>query len=182
MWKDIKDFEGYYQVNENGKIKCLSRKVEGKNNSIRTLKESYLTPTNNGKDYYVVTLYKNKKRYFKKVHRLVAEAFIENPNNLPQVNHIDGNKSNNNYKNLEWCDNKYNCIHRNKLYNNKNIENATKAKMKPCAKVDLKTNKILEIYNSYKEAGEKNNFDKDYISQCARGKIKSYKNFKWINL
>jgi len=182
IWKDIKDFEGFYQINENGQVKCLSRQVEGKLGSIRTLKENYLTATDNGKGYMVVALYKNKKRYFKKIHRLVAEAFIDNPDNKDQVNHIDGNKKNNNYKNLEWCSNQENCIHRNNFYNNKNIENATLAKLKPCAKVDLTSGIILEKYSSYKEAAEKNGLDKDYISQCARGKLKQYKGFKWILL
>jgi hypothetical protein len=184
MWKDIIGFEGYYQINEYGKVKRFSRQIFGKNNSIKIINETILSDRDNGKGYRVLELYKDNIRYFKKIHRLVAEAFVDNPkpDEYNQVNHIDGNKSNNYYKNLEWCNNQENCKHRNKLYNNKNIENATLAKMIPCAKVDLKTGEILEKYNSYKEAAKKNGFNKDYISQCARGKLKKYKNFKWIKL
>src|SRR5574344_1033560 len=71
--------------------------------------------------YYQVVLRKNGKKYYKRVHRLVAEAFLPNELNLPQVNHIDGDKLNNNISNLEWCDNKNNTQHGydNNLYHSK---------------------------------------------------------------
>lgn len=74
-----------------------------------------------GCGYYQVKLHKNGKKYYRRVHRLVAEAFIPNKFNLPQVNHIDGNKLNNSTSNLEWCDNKENTQHGydNKLYHSK---------------------------------------------------------------
>lgn len=115
IWKDIKDFEGIYQVSTFGRIKRLSRKtinegLLGKNKELQ-LKEIILKPSTITKGYKGITLTKDKKRYPKKVHRLVAEAFIPNPNNKPQINHIDCNKSNNNVNNLEWCTNSENQKH-----------------------------------------------------------------------
>lgn len=90
MWKDIPSWETLYAINKNGEVKNL-----------RTGK--LLTGDINNVGYYRVCLYNKprKQKYFR--HRLVAELFIENPNNLPEVNHIDGDKSNNNVNNLEWC-------------------------------------------------------------------------------
>lgn len=109
IWKNIKGYEGLYQVSNEGRIK-----------STKCKKEKILLPYRTGpawKDntqqfYYKVTLYdKNHKRKLLLVHRIVAEAFLENTNNYPQVNHIDRNTSNNRVENLEWCDAEYNVRH-----------------------------------------------------------------------
>lgn len=100
-WKDIPGYEGLYQISNFGRVKSLFD-----NNGKR--RDHILSGGNDADGYRLVLLYKDKKRRTKKVHRLVAEAFIPNPNNYPQVNHKDENKSNNNVCNLEWCDCKYN--------------------------------------------------------------------------
>jgi hypothetical protein len=106
IWKDIKGFEGLYQISNYGRVKRLSKKVfnkglvHGKEYFIS--KEIILKNATISKGYQGVTLTKNKKRYSKKVHRLVAEAFIPNPENKSQINHIDCNKKNNCVDNLEW--------------------------------------------------------------------------------
>ena len=100
IWKDIKGYEGLYQVSNMGRIKSLG------NNKTRKEKILSLKPSNNG--YIKVYLCKNGKQKPFSVHRLVAQAFLPNPDNLPEVNHIDENKENNHVKNLEWCDRKYN--------------------------------------------------------------------------
>ena len=96
MWKDIPNWEGLYQVNENGEIKSL--KNGGK----------LVTGDINNAGYSRICLYHKpkKQRFFR--HRLVVEMFIDNPNNYKEVNHIDGNKQNNTVTNLEWCDRTYN--------------------------------------------------------------------------
>ena len=114
-WKDIKGYEGLYQISNLGRIKSLRKKI--KNNGafgkrkIITKNEKIVSSYKNKDGYSVVQLYKNNKRKLKLVHRLVAEAFIPNPNNYPYVNHKDGNKANNCVDNLEWCNNSMNQLH-----------------------------------------------------------------------
>lgn len=108
MLKDIKGFENYYSVSDDGKIFSKVRR--------KYLKLNY---KKNG--YVYVTLQVKNKKFTKRVHRLVAEAFIKNPDNKPFVNHIDGDKSNNSIKNLEWVTGKENNVHaiRTGLFNPK---------------------------------------------------------------
>lgn len=100
IWKDIKNYEGYYQVSNFGRIKSLKCWNGYKYIDKERLLNPYKQET--GNNYYrnVVTLTKNKERKQYKVHRLVAEAFIDNPNNYPVINHKDGNPLNNNVDNL----------------------------------------------------------------------------------
>jgi hypothetical protein len=95
IWIDIKDYEGLYQISNYGNIKAYP-------NSHTHLKEIMLKPTINSSGYLKVELYKNHSSKVFYVHRLVALSFISNPENKPQVNHIDGNKTNNKCDNLEW--------------------------------------------------------------------------------
>lgn len=95
MWKDIPKWELYYEINENGDVR---NKLTG----------NYIKGDINNAGYYRVCLYhkSKKQRFFR--HRLVAQLFIPNPNNYPEVNHINGDKSINNKNNLQWCDRTYN--------------------------------------------------------------------------
>lgn len=107
---DIKGFEGLYAVSRNGIVISLPRKIwNGKVMAQNKVRRLIGNPLNNG--YLQVTLYKEHKRTQKLIHRLVAETYIENPQDLPQINHIDGNKQNNKVENLEWCDNSMNQLH-----------------------------------------------------------------------
>lgn len=106
IWKDIPGFEGLYQVSNYGRVKSIKKWDV----SIRAFvdDEHILNPTDNGNGYKIVSLRKNTKRYSRYVHRLVAEAFVENEHNKKIVNHKDYNKENNNATNLEWCTQKEN--------------------------------------------------------------------------
>lgn len=101
VWKDIEGFEGLYQVSNDGKVRSL-----GNNKSRKT---KILKQVTNNCGYKLVGLYKNGKGKFYTVHRLVAQAFISNPNNWPQVNHKNEVKDDNRVCNLEWCTQEYNC-------------------------------------------------------------------------
>ena len=106
-WKDIPNYEGYYQVSNFGRVKSLCRVIHRNKVGSVTVPERILKQTDSF-GYKYVSL--NKKDAYKRcrVHRLVACAFIPNPYNLPQVNHKDEDTSNNRADNLEWCDQEYN--------------------------------------------------------------------------
>lgn len=111
IWKDIKGYEGLYQVSTCGRIKSLARMVPFSNihtSGYRQLKEKILKGGITKDGYNVVTLRKDNIGKIYSIHRLVAETFIPNPNNLPEVNHKDENKVNNHVDNLEWCTHQYN--------------------------------------------------------------------------
>lgn len=106
VWKDIDGYGGQYQVSNLGRVKSLWRYHSVGVTSRRTKKifeEKILIPTDNGNGYKIVGLQKDYKRKNFYVHRLVAEAFLENTNNYTYVNHKDYDRANNNFNNLEWC-------------------------------------------------------------------------------
>lgn len=111
IWKDIKGYEGRYQVSNLGRI----RRLECLGSDGRKLKELIKKPTLANNGYMMIWFNTNKKTKAFLVHRLVAEAFIPNPNNLSQVNHKDENKINNRVENLEWCTHLF-----NQMYGNRN--------------------------------------------------------------
>ena len=114
-WKPIKGYEDLYMVSNTGLVKSLKREKKN-NNGIQILKEKIMKFNTYGSEYLRVPLYdKEHKKHCLSVHRLVASAFLDNPNNFTDVNHIDGNKHNNNVHNLEWCDRSYNLKHAYKL-------------------------------------------------------------------
>jgi len=115
IWKPIPNFEGLYEVSNLGRVKALKRK-KNCNRGWGWIKEHIMKQTTANSEYYRVPL--TNKEHLKKyylVHRLVAQAFIPNPNNLPQVNHKDGNKSNNCVNNLEWITREDNIKHAYKM-------------------------------------------------------------------
>src|SRR3990167_2906059 len=115
-WKDILGYEGLYQVSNLGRVKSLSKlKINGQFTHIT--KEKILININNKTGYLQVNLTRNTQKVFS-VHRLVAQAFIPNPENKPQTNHKDGNKKNNHIDNLEWATVSENGIHSYRVLGN----------------------------------------------------------------
>ena len=182
-WRDIKGYEGKYKISNLGRVKSLK---DSKGN----YREKILKHRNNC-GYLYVDLYKNSRGKTYQVHRLVAEAFIPNPNNLPCVNHKDENPSNNCVENLEWCTTKYNANYGTR---NKRVSEKMKGKYKDKYKgsKNPRARKVQCIttgkkFNTIKEAGEYyllNSYK--HISSCCTGKHKycgkhpvTGENLKW---
>lgn len=155
VWKDIEGYEGLYQVSNLGRIRSL-----GYGNT------KIMKPVPTSQRYRQVGLYKDGKRKFYLVHRLVAMAFLDNPKKLSTVNHIDGNRSNNVVSNLEWCT---------------IAENNNSIKRRSGTAVLQKNldGTIVNRYRSFSEAARQNGFRMEGISKCSKGILKTYKGFIW---
>ena len=179
LWKDIKGYEGYYQISNLGRVKSLNRTIIRRDNKIYHQKEQIITPCINHKGYYCCILRKEFKGYPKRVHRLVAENFLDNPNNLLQVNHIDGNKQNNNVNNLEWISNYDNMQHSIKMGLRDVIKITNKLRetnRREILQYDLDGN-FIKQYNSIKEAETELHIPNQNIVKVCQGKRKMAHNF-----
>ena len=141
IWKDIKGYEGLYQVSNFGNVKSLDRYIINKNGDKQYFPGKYL---NQGisDNYLKVILSKNNKQRTFRVHILVARTFIPNPENKPEVNHIDGNKSNNRVDNLEW-----NTRSENELHAYKNGLSKPSDKQKQAVAKYAKENYSKKLFN-----------------------------------
>ena len=111
IWKAVKDYEGLYEVSNTGRVRSLERKVRsGKGCPTRTLRGAVMRPQVS-RGYVRLMLCKDGKRKWHSVHRLVAMAFLPNPEELAVINHLDGNKGNNHIGNLQWCTPSENALH-----------------------------------------------------------------------
>ena len=155
MWKSVIGYESRYEVSDLGSVRSSDR--YSRHNTSKTgfilHKGQILKPYTSEKGYSKVDLGDGfGKRKSVSVHRLVAIAFIDNPMNYDQVNHIDGVKTNNHLDNLEWCNNSMNQVHAYANGLNKPSPLAGKPK-RPVYQIDKKTNEIVARFDSVKEAG-----------------------------
>lgn len=165
VWKPVPGFEDNYEVSNFGRIRNSATK-----------KVLVVTPDKRG--YVAARLSVHNVKYSIKMHRAVAIAFIPNPNGKPQVNHIDGNKSNNNVENLEWVTNGENQKHAFKMGLNRVTGKAGRQKI-PVAKIDTKTGNIIETYKSINDAARANNTYGQNIRKALLGMRKTVANYKW---
>ena len=172
IWKDVAGYEGYYQVSNKGHVRSVERVVPfGKQARTAPAKERIKRMDKRG--YLTVTLSKGNSLKNAKVHRLVAEAFIPNPCNFPEVNHKDENKQNNSVDNLEWCVHIYNAVYGTKL------ERQRKNRSGPIIQCDA-DGECLKEYESAKHAEfEINGKFTGNISKCLNGKIKTAFGYIW---
>lgn len=170
-WKDIKGYEGLYQVSNLGRVRSLDRVINHPITYNQFIKGKIIVPQQRG-NYKKVDLCKDGKICQKSVHRIVAEAFVDNPNNLPIVNHKDENPSNNRADNLEWCTYQYNV-----LYGNSRLKSSQK-KNKAVLQIDLKTDEVIKEFTSIKYAQDE--LGLHHISDCCYNRRKSSGGYKWI--
>jgi hypothetical protein len=111
IWKDVAGYVGYYEVSNYGKVRSVDRYVNNHKGERALRKGKVLTDTLDDKGYVRYTFRMGKSKKMKRGHRLVAEAFIPNPNQYTIINHKDGNKANNHISNLEWCTHRQNSQH-----------------------------------------------------------------------
>ena len=167
-WKDYND---YLEVSTEGRVKkkdfyCFHKDMWG-NIQKQLRKGGIVEPYDDGKGYLRISL--KRKHYH--VHRLVAETWIPNPNNLPIVNHKDENKQNNRVENLEWCDIPYNLSYGTAR------ERSSEKHSKKVYQYTL-DGKLVKVYNKIKNVTD-DGFNKSCVSLCCNGKIKKHKGFKW---
>lgn len=144
IWKDIIGYKGLYQISNLCRLKVLTKTVYATGKKPYEQKESILGGSLNNNGYLVFTLYKNKKKKGYPAHRLLALHFLPNPENKPQINHIDGNKLNNSLNNIEWCTIKENAVHAFKTGLRVNPKGEAHGGSK------LTDEKVIEIINKYK--------------------------------
>lgn len=151
VWKDIKDYEGYYQISNFGNVRSLDRYVVSKSGWSKFVKGRILKSSLHHYGYLQVSLLKNNKAVSIWVHSLVANAFLDNPNNLPCVNHKNEIKTDNRVENLEWCTIAYNNNYGNRNMNISLSQRNDRNKSKKVIQYDKQMNKI-SIFPSVMEA------------------------------
>lgn len=159
IFKDIEGYENRYKISNNGEVLSLVR-------------NKILKPQISKSGYVLIRL---EKDYIKKsfsVHRLVAKAFIPNPENLPQVNHINEDKTDNRVENLEWCDKEYNL--------NYGTTQKRRAEKISRSVYSIDTNGVKETFVSAKDATKKLGIDSTSICKCCRGQRKTAGKRMWF--
>lgn len=165
IWKPVVGFEGRYEVSNLGNVRSLDTFVVYSNGRSRVHKGRVLKFDYKHGYRYVTLIGTEKKLNCKRVHRLVAEAFIPNLNNLPEVNHIDFNRANNRVENLEWCNRAENVLHSFNAGRNNGVYAAGKKNKKPIVcETDGK------VFNSMREAAKYYKlFESGISSSCRNG-------------
>jgi hypothetical protein len=186
IWIDVVGYEGLYQVSNLGNVKGLERlsKYNSRNNykeynTNRKVKEKLKKLSINKVGYCQTLLYKDGKKKNVLVHRLVAQAFIPNPKNKPTVNHIDGNRTNNNIDNLEWATYPEQQLHVNHILGKKSII-SKQCREKRAEQLRKKVKRSDgKIYNSIREASKDSNAHGGNIVRCCKGTLNHAGGYSW---
>ena len=166
LWKEIPGTDGKYLISTAGEVMAISRRVKF-GHVYRWTKTKLLTPRDNGKGYLELE-FLGKHHY---IHRLVAEAFIQNPHNFPCINHKDENKENNSVENLEWCDYSYNTNYGTRTKRAKEKRFGDRFVV-----INLDTG---EVYQTPKDASRATGIHNDSISRVCKGKSKTAGGYRW---
>ena len=164
VWKDVIGFEGLYKASDKGNV----RSVERRDSLGRKCGGRMLNPRYDKDGYLRVTLCKNGKQKTRFIHRLVAGAFVPNPDGYSEINHRDENKVNNYANNLEWCTREHNVNHGTM------IERSAQTRSKKVKATNIETNEVI-TFNSTVEAGRKG-YDQGGVTKACRGIYKNGRN------
>lgn len=182
IWKDVDGFEGLYKVSNMGNVKTVEHDIVYSNGSVHRMTEHMMKPKGDSYGYHIVCLTKNNRKHYLKVHRLVAKAFIDNPDDLPCVNHKNEIKNDNRVENLEWCTVRYNNIYGTRL---QRISDATsKSKhwnSRRVCQVDKDTDEVIKVWDCVRDVERELGYYHTNISACCLGSRnhKTAYGFKW---
>ena len=168
IWKDVVGYEGYYLVSNKGNVKSVDRKVGNRGHTTTLMRGKPKKKTKLKIGYFVVSLWKNNKSRLEYVHRLVATAYLENPNNYAYINHKDGVKTNNDVENLEWCTQQ------------DNVQHSVRTGLSKYPRIMCV--ETSEIFVSASEAYRITGIYQTAISACVRGVRHTAGGFHWIAL
>lgn len=183
IWKPVVGYEGLYEVSNLGRVRSVSRIVHTKRGNDEYdyhVKGKVVEPQERRHGYLAVFLYgkesKNGRFTQKSVHRLVAEAFIPNPNGYSEVNHRDENKQNNVLENLEWCDHKQNCHHGTAI-KRRVAKQVNGKKSKPVDQLDM-NGRYIKTFPSMQEAS-RNGYAAANVYRAIHGQYSHAYGYKW---
>lgn len=168
MYKSIKGYEGSYEVNEFGQVRSVDRELKSKNGSVRKYDGKELKPKTDKAGYFIIGLHKNGILKMMAVHRLVAEAFLPNPDNLPEVHHLNHDTKDNRACNLQW-------VTRAEQMDKHWIEAQLKAQG---TKLRVVGNGIDKIFISAMAVKRELGINNSYAIEVAKGKHKQAKGYK----
>lgn len=171
IWKDVSSFEGLYQISNFGRVKSLPKK---KGYGVGYIQREHIMQNSFNGEYYFVTLRKQNKSYRCYIHRLVASAFLENKAKKREVNHINGDKTDNRVVNLEWCTRSENAVHAWKTGLQRWTEESKEKKGRAVVCVDTGVE-----YYSATNASEHTGVDKRNIRSCCAGRRATAGGYKW---
>lgn len=174
-WYPLKNNENLYEITTNGVVRRIAYDVIRQSNTSYKRLPIILNSHHDKDGYLRVTIYDGKKSKMKYVHRLVAETFLDNPNNYEQVNHKNGIKDDNRVENLEWCNRSQNIRHRIDVLG---VSLKNKKGSKEVEQYTL-DGILVNTYPSAKEAGRQTNLSQGHISEVCRGEHMQYKGFIW---
>lgn len=179
IWKDILGYEGYYQVSNFGRVRSLTRSEVIpylETTRVRKRNGRICAPRFN-RHYFQITLSRDGRKEQPPIHRLVAQAFIPNPDGKPQVNHIDGNKTNNAWTNLEWCTAQENAQHAIIVLG---IDKSG-GRQKTCKAITARNSAETLVFDSIRHA-ERAGFVRHMIKACLRGTYSQHRGYIWTDV
>lgn len=184
-WRDVVGYEGYYMISSYGRLLSSARTVKRNNKGDLPISPHLMklvTSSHNGIDYNYTQLLRNNHRKNVGIHRLVAQAFLPNPNSYSDVDHIDRNGLNNHVSNLRWCSRSLNMLNENtrKVISASQHKKTLPTLRKPI--VQLKNDVLINTYNSISEAETKYGYSAAQIVGVCKGRGKTHKGYKWMYL